>query len=290
MKAFVSYPFGTDMTKVFRLLKEHNIEFFDGTANLLWGTTIHETIIRAITDCDLMFVVYPEPNANIAYEVGVAAALKKPIFSIIAIEGSQWPDFLMDTVHVFSAPEDYHKLKFTFEIFIKKIKPKRSKSRKKTQKQSKQFDPIDWLEYYHEISGKNERYLEDFVEQLLKHYQLEYSKRTNNQAGYVADFSFWSDPLENILGNPILIEVKKQITPRNIDALQKQIKRALEKTNAKGGIVFYNELTGSPKNIWEATTSNILFISILKLIEKLQSKDFEDAIASCRNEIIHKPL
>src|SRR5437868_5548590 len=102
MKAFVSYNYGTDLSVVFDLLKSEDINFFDSMSDIVIGKSFQEAIISGIKECDIFVVIYESSNANVAFECGLALALRKPIFAIIATNEEDLPDFLFDSVHVFA--------------------------------------------------------------------------------------------------------------------------------------------------------------------------------------------
>lgn len=103
-----------------------------------------------------------------------------------------------------------------------------------------------------------------------------------------ADIAIWSDDLGAILGNPILIEIKRSIRNRS-QALQvtNQLLSYLQKTNSRFAIVLY--LEGLPSSSIQEFSKqfNVLFFQLGDFVEQLQNKSFADTIRIRRNIIAH---
>jgi nucleoside 2-deoxyribosyltransferase len=288
MKAFVSYRHGTNISVVFDILKNHGIEFFDSNSDIMIGNSLQEAISKGVQECDFFVTIYESANANTAFEIGLAYALKKPIFAIINASGQEFPDFLIEAVHVQSRADDYEKIKYSFDIFIKNIKPKKKSTTTKHRIAEKSVFQ-DWLEIYNSIEQKNEITLEKFISEILEKYKIEViENKWNKDSSFIADFCIWSDPLSNSLGNPILIEVKREIHSRNLKLILSDFAKALDKTNAKTGIVFYDYLTNVDKNeLINKSSSRLLFIEIKEFLQTLNNVDFNQAIINTRNKTVH---
>ena len=288
MKAFVSYRYGSDISVVFDILKNHGIEFFDSNSDIMIGKSFQEAISKGIQECGFFVTIYESANANIAFEIGLAYALKKPIFAIINTSVQDFPDFLIESVHVQSQANDYEKIKYSFDIFIKNIKPKKKSSKSKhTILQKTVFQ--DWLEVYNSIEQKNEITLEKFINEILEKYKIEViENKWNKNSSFIADFCIWSDSLTNALGNPILIEVKREIHSRNLKHILSDFTKALDKSNAKTGIVFYDYLTNIDRTeLINKSSSQLFFIEIKEFLQTLNNVDFNQAIISIRNKTIY---
>jgi len=294
MKAYVAYQYGSDISQIFKLLKENNISFYDSLSDVQVGKSLKHALVESIKECDFVIVVYDNQNGNLAYEAGIAAGIKKPIFSIISADGSAFPDFLMDDVHVLAGPSDYQKIKFSFGIFIKKIRPQRTKTSKQGLK--KVFKPdvplyhkINWLSEYEKVEQHNEREIEFFLEKVFKHYSISYNMKPVKSKGYLADFSITSDRLYPYFGNPILVEVRKELYPRQLNHYLKTFSEAIERANAKYLFVFYNEGDNGILSRFPIV-GNIIFLHLEGFLKYLNNDDFEHAIIKYRNELIHQSL
>ena len=288
MKAFVSYRHGTNISVIFDILKNHGIEFFDSNTDILIGKSLQEAISKGIQECDFFVTIYESSNANNAFEIGMAYALKKPIFAIINVSGPDFPDFLIESVHVQSRADDYEKIKYSFDIFIKNIKPPKKKAKTKPRIEQKSICR-EWMELYNTIEQKNEITLEKFIGEILENYKIDViENKWNKTSSYIADFCIWSDSLTNVLGNPILIEVKREVHSRNLRTISSDFKKALNNSNAKTGIVFYDYLNNVDKTeLLNKSSSRLLFVEIKEFLETLNKVDFNQAIINLKNKTIH---
>jgi hypothetical protein len=288
MKAFVSYRHGTNISVIFDILKNHGIEFFDSNSDIMIGKSFQEAISKGIQECDFFVTIYESANANTAFEIGLAYALKKPIFAIINASGQDFPDFLIESVHVQSRADDYEKIRYSFDIFIKNIKPKKKSTKPKRRAVEKSVFQ-DWIEIYNSFEQKNEITLEKFIAEILEKYKIEViENKWNKDSSFIADFCIWSNALTNVFGNPILIEVKRHIHSRNLKLILSDFTKSLDNSNAKTGIIFYDYLTNVDKTeLINKSSSRLLFIEIKEFLQTLNNVDFNQAIINTRNKTVH---
>jgi len=145
------------------------------------------------------------------------------------------------------------------------------------------------LELYSLIEQKNEITLEKFIGDLLEKYNIEViENKWHKDSSFIADFCIWSDLLTNTLGNPILIEVKKEIHSRNLKLILSDFTKALDKSNAKTGIVFYDRLTNvDSSELLNRNSSRLFFVEIKEFLKALNYVDFNQAIINIRNNTFH---
>ncbi|RQP18388.1 MAG: hypothetical protein EAS52_05665, partial [Parapedobacter sp.] len=89
-----------------------------------------------------------------------------------------------------------------------------------------------------------------------------------------------------VFGNPILIEIKKEINSKVLESVTKNINKLINNNFAESCLVFYDNLEGLKKTDLP-NTSKYLFIQISDFITKLNDGDFNDSIRKIRNEIVH---
>lgn len=287
MRAFVAYHYGQNVSHIYRILKDNDIHFFDSMTDLNYGTSLQESILNEIKASDIVIIVYSEVSGNLGFEAGIAVALKKPIFSIIS-EKENYPDFLMDTTHVYANPSDSEKIEFSLKHFLKNIKPKPKKS-KTTKKDNQWSNSKRWRTEYDKIEYRNAVALEHFFHSIFEELSIEYIEQPkNSKIDYRADFSIWNDDLEAYFGNPTLIEIKYNLTNRNINSAINQLNDSINKTNAKSAIIFYAKITKSLKNeIKTYCQPNLLIIDISDFVIQLDKFGLQKAILKLRNEIVH---
>lgn len=105
----------------------------------------------------------------------------------------------------------------------------------------------------------------------------------------IADFAIWSDELGTYVGNPLIIEVKRQI--RGFTGLAQafaQLTTYLQAANASWGLLLFQE--GPEPAVLEshlAQASRVLAISIADLLDRLQTVSFVDVVRDLRNRKVH---
>jgi hypothetical protein len=289
MKAFISYSFKDNITDIISLLKREGIDVFDSQIDIEYGASFQKAIKNAIAECDFLFLVYSSENPNIAFEAGIAVCSNKPIFSVVS-ENKNDPDFLFDSTYVHASPTEISKIEFNLKIFLEKIKPKKNTSKIKKHKFYGGGVPSHYNEIHNKylhISKKSEKSYELLFKEIFELYQLNViQNKFDTNTKFYADFCIWSDKLGNVLGNPILIEVKKEINSKILNSLTENRNNLTNKNINESYLVFYDYLKGvDKKNL--PNTSKYLFIKISDFIEKLNEGDFNDTIKKIRNEIAH---
>lgn len=292
MRAYISHQFKDDVTGLLDLLQKYDVEVFDSQTDIQYGSSFQKSIKDAIRACDFMILVYSSTNPNIAFEAGIGVSMNKQIFSIIS-EKENDPDFLFDSAYVHASPKEIDKIEFNLKIFLDKISssPKRRVilKPKKTKFYGGGF-PNYYSKinsWYRNLEGNTEQDYELFFKQIFELYKLSViQNKIDSNIEFVTDFCIWSDELNNVIGNPILIEIKKEVNKNNIDALKRTVFNLIEKNSAESCLVFYENLNGLEKRDLP-NTARSLFIEISDFVEKFREADFNGCIRKIRNEIVH---
>lgn len=289
MKVFISYQFNDNISEILKFLNENNIEVFDSMSDINYGNSIQKSIKNAISECDFVLIVYSMANPNIAFEAGIAFSLNKPIFSVVS-EYKDDPDFLFDSPYVRAMPSEIEKISFNLKIFLDKIKPKKTSKKVIKHKYYGGGFPNyynDIFYNYNHINTNNERDYEMFFKDIFEKYSLSViQNKFDAKSNFYTDFCIWSDELSNVIGNPILIEIKKEINKKNINEIRTNIEKLINNNFADCCLIFYDNLRDLEKKELP-NTSKYYFIKISDFIEKLNSNDFNESIRKIRNEIVH---
>lgn len=291
MKAFISHQFKDNITGIVNLLKRLNVDVFDSLIDIQYGKSFQRAIKDSIKGCDFMIIVYSDANPNVAFEAGIGVSLNKPIISIVS-EQECHPDFLFESTYVYALPEEIDKIEFNLNIFLDKIKPKIKSEPIKVKKSNfntggypNYYDKI--LSWYQDINNSTERDYELLFKQILELYKFNViQNKFDSNIKLLTDFCIWSDELNNVIGNPILIEIKKEINRKNVDSIKESVTNLLNNNSAESCLVFYESLINITKNDLP-NSSKFLFIQISDFIEKFKTCDFNESIRKVRNEIAH---
>lgn len=297
MRAYLSYNYGVDVTEVLNLLQENNVEIFDSISDSQYGSSFQQTIKIAVKSCDFLVFIYTNDNPYIAFEAGMAVAFNKPIFSILT--GSSEDSFLYDSTYVHAQPLEIVKIKFSFELFLKNITSKKSlraviaKSSPIRYYGGGEAVPekhyFDISKRYTSIQDKSGIALELFFQEVFQAYNINIAKNSNfeiEKEKWLPDFSIWSDDLSSLLGNPIIVEIKREISNSNLEELLLNLDKLKNRNPINSVLIFFDHLRGI-KNSDLPITPNRLFIAIPDLINELEHTGFASAIKKIRNNIVH---
>lgn len=295
MKVFLSYKFGDNISGILQLLVDNHLDVFDSITDLSITDSFQRSIKSAIRNSDFVVVVYSQENTNISFETGIACALNKPIFAIISPEVNI-QDYLMETTYVNARATELDKISFSFSVFLKNQKPKKASgspliAATKSQKMygGGEIGPSDFFQLQFESIKNSQENYEAFFKQMFSMYHLNVTENIfKDHLGY-ADFSIWSDSLSNILGSPILVEIKKEITRSNIDKISDQVFKGINNHTASSFLIFYDRLSGLTKSELP-NSSKSLYIQINDLLAQLAVRSFSDSIRVLRNQIVHNKL
>lgn len=292
---FVSAPAGVNLSRIKKILLERDLELILPSEVLSYGQSISEKINKLIAQSDIFIAVFDDSLeiGNTLFELGLAVGHKKQIV-ILTSPSFSLPSDLSGFLVLRVTQDNLDALGFSLDQLLTatRKKPKKgvTRSRKGLRETCK---PIS--NKIHELKNRLNDLdprvpgyeLENFVADLLKEIGISVIKQSN-RSDMGVDFAIWSDELEAILGNPILIEIKRNIRNR-AQALKvtNQLLSYIEKSNSKYAIVFY--LEGLPSNRVQELTNrfNILFIRLGDIVEQLQNESFAEIIRVRRNIIAH---
>lgn len=292
---FVSAPAGVNLNKIKSILIERDIEIIHPSDLLTHGQSISEKINKLISQADIFLAVFDESleSGNTLFELGLAVGQKKQIV-ILTPPRFKLPSDILGFLVLRVTQDNLDALGFSLDQMLTATLNKSKKRTSKTYKNIGQASkPISNKIYelknkLNELGPSSAGYaLERFVADLLKESGISVIQQSD-KPDTGADFAIWSDELAPVLGNPILIEIKRNIRDR-AQALKvtDQLTRYIEKSNSKSAIVFYLEGLPSDRVQKLSERFNILFFRLGDIVEQLQNKSFADTIRSRRNFIAH---
>lgn len=292
---FVSAPAGVNLARIKKVLLEKGLEFIHPSEILSYGQSISEKINKLISQSDIFIAVFEDKfeSGNTLFELGIAVARKKQII-ILTSPSFPLPSDLTGFLTLKISQDNFDALDFAIDQLLT------ATSKKKRKKETRSFkgfrevgkpggNKISELKHRLDnldpgIAGDE---LENFVSDLLKESGISVIQQSK-MPDVGADIAIWSDDLGAILGNPILIEIKRSIRDRS-QALQvtNQLLSYLQKTNSRFAIVLY--LEGLPSSSIQEFSKqfNVLFFQLGDFVEQLDKKSFADTIRIRRNVIAH---
>ena len=292
---FVSAPAGVNFARIKKLLLEKGLEFIHPSEILSYGQSISEKINKLISQSDIFIAVFEDKfeSGNTLFELGIAVARKKQII-ILTSPSFPLPSDLTEFLTLKISQDNFDALDFAIDQLLAATSKKKKKKETRSFKGFREVGkPVGnkIFELKHRLDnlepGIAGDELENFVSDLLKESGISVIQQSK-MPDVGADIAIWSDDLGAILGNPILIEIKRNIRNRS-QALQvtNQLLSYLQKTNSRFAIVLY--LEGLPSSSIQEFSKqfNVLFFQLGDFVEQLQNKSFADTIKIRRNIVAH---
>jgi hypothetical protein len=102
------------------------------------------------------------------------------------------------------------------------------------------------------------------------------------------DLAIWSDPLQPLLGNPILIEIKSRIRTKDEarSALQ-HLSSAIASSGTQWGLLLYGEGPPNEGKLWTSAPPNVLVLSLATLFDRMRRQPFSEIMKTLRNRRVH---
>jgi hypothetical protein len=280
-RLYVSAPSDLDLRPLLDGLKRRGAEPYVLSDVAPLGADIAQSLRFAISRADRVLVVLTDrPALNPALEAGIALAFGKPLL-IIAAPGSSVPSDLQGQLIAQARPDDLDAINFALDHAeasaatpARRGGVPRPTGRSLGQNRAQQL--LDTLA----LAGEHPTERAS-VEVLLE--AIEASRGVgvvSADAGF--DLGVWSDDLDAIGGNPLLVEIKRSVTPGAVD----QVLRALAAhPTARLGLLVYTE----PSSRAELAQARfpVLVISLQQLLERMASVSFAEVVRELRNRSAH---
>lgn len=289
MRCYLSYTYGQNIRIIKNILNENQIEVED-FIDLKSGQLLIDGISDKIERSDFVFAVYDD-NPNISFEIGIAYKSKKPIFLILPeeIDNFPSPSYLNGTTYTYTTLQDYNKINYNLQLFLKQI-PTKLKSKKKTDTKKKKSNllPKTYLNTLNQIKRLNEKEFETYVSNIFQALKIDaFAQNVENNNEIRADLALWLDDVNSLIGNPILVEIKKTNSPRILRKAIKILSTSVQKYNSKCALLIYDDSDGSALPQIYSKDQYVLLTGIQNFIEKLTKNNLSNVLAELRNENIH---
>ena len=288
MRAFIVAPADQKLDALKEELAKRRIQSYTAYDLSPATTSLATNIEHAIRDADLIIAVIPaQASPNVFFEIGMAHALKKPFLLLISPKYGHLPSDLTGTFYLRADPKNREAIGFALDQCLSRIERRVVRPQKRPQEGKPLGDNAErFLSLLREKGSQLKgRELESLVADLLREAGLEaVSESPQPQAG--ADIAVWSDALQPLVGNPLLIEVKSRLqTKRQLQDALHQVERYRVKSGARLALLVVNAALGSLSGV--PAFGGVLAVTLIDFIERLRSKTFADAIQELRNQYVH---
>ena len=218
------------------------------------------------------------------FEAGLALGLGKSLL-IIAAPGATVPTDLAGQVIARARPDDLDAINFALD-HVQQRAPWDTRHTPRPGGRPLGADVVDRLLARLSASGHTEA---SSIAVLLEAIEASGSVavvNTERDPGF--DLGVWSDDLEAIGGNPLLVEVKRSLVP---GAVEQVLHGLADHPSARLGLVVYLESSEGDRPPSRAELDQarfpVLIISLQQLLRRMASASFAEVVRDMRNRSAH---
>jgi hypothetical protein len=243
-----------------------------------------------LSDVDLVIGILTRDRASdfVLFELGVASALGR---QIVLFAPRSYTGILPDLQHflvIRAGLTNREAISFALDQLLAAPAPhKRETIPKRSYAHRLGRRATDILgEIQDATAAGQERRLEELVARAIRESGVEFVAEAQN-IRHTPDLAIWSDALQPLVGNPLLIEIKLRILGSD-DARRavQQLSTAILSSGAGWGLLLYGE-GPETRNAWKAVSPNVLVMSLTTLIHQMESRSFVEIIREERNRRVH---
>ncbi|CAG9183879.1 toll/interleukin-1 receptor domain-containing protein [Cupriavidus pinatubonensis] len=289
-KCFISAPIGLDLSVLQRALKARNVKVLV-PQGLKVGSDWVEEVRAQITQSSLAIGVLSENDHSpwVFFELGIASALGCRILLISPPGTDPIPLSSQHVLVLRVAPDNEEAIGFALDQILSAPDRKTtdmSPQRRPSLGLGEKVDPL-LRALDRSLAENNWKGVEDVVFEALNSTGADVVV-TSPTRDKGADFAVWSDVLESLVGNPLLIEVKSRIVRREDAArMTQKLARYVSASSAHWGMLLYGEGPNPDSDWWSKTSPNILVLPLRNFLESLRSRTFPELIRDLRNRRVH---
>lgn len=292
LKCYVSAPFGLNIDNLTSILKSNKIDYFS-QSNFRLTSPVKDELASFIEKSDFVLGVINQSSGskNVIFELGLAVGKSKPII-IINTTKNVLPSNLADNYVIKATLKNHEAIEFKLSAFVENFKrdsesPVRIKSESSDTLHSiKDDDPIKETSIDEVIKTGYD--LENYVYQLFKRSGYIVSRQMPGKDDTKIDLTLWLETFENSLGNPVVIEIKRNLNETGTIRAIKQLRNYIQVTKAGLGLLIYSKAIIS--NRVQIVSRKLPFVILLKvdrLRKLLERGTLDKELRQARNKIAH---
>lgn len=287
---FISAPANFNLSKLRQLLASKQIKAILPFEQLITGDNFQDQITKTIQKADfcIALLVDEHHQANVLFELGFASALRKPIL-LVQEKQSSLPINMWGVPVAKYDPPDFTGLAFFLDQFLRRplqTRRKRSSALPRTKPLSKRASQLSA-----HLLSLGERATHSELERILEAAFRESGIRITAEPKHgdrTYDFAIWVDELSDLIGNPLLIEVKSKLSADDANRIRKQFISSFGKALPRALLVVYS--TGDPSLSEKSLGAPlVMFVPAQTLLDALRHHSFGNFIRSERNRLVHGP-
>lgn len=254
------------------------------------GMSMVELTERAIRESDLVIgLVDFQSSQWLFFELGIAKGLGKPVLLVVSPACGQEdvPAMLTGTLYVRADPANRQAIGFALDQLLAASGRKSRRQAGRVPSECALGSEVD--KYLGLINTDGPELTEQDLHRLVADLLQAGGVSTviqGSSSGRGADLAVWSDDLQAIVGNPLLVEVKAHIRDRgHLREVLSQVETYRRNSNTEWALLILHTLAGpTPVN---HDVGAVLTLTLTELIEGLRTKSFSEVIRELRNVRVH---
>ena len=288
LRAFIAAPACEDLDILNAELTKRGITVFTAYDLSPATSSLAANVEKAIQQADLIVAVVPQQiSPNVFFELGMAHALRKPVILLVSPQYGQIPSDLAGIFYLRADPKNREAIGFALDQCLSRME-KRIARPPKPPKEGRPLgaDADKFLaRIKSEGSSLRGRELENLVAEVLRTAGVN-AMTQSPRPDQGADIAVWSDALQPLAGNPLLIEVKSNI--RNKQQLLQAVNQVEQYRLKSGSRLALLVLNASRVALSSAPfIGGILTITLSELVDQLRTKTFAETVRELRNQYVH---
>jgi hypothetical protein len=280
-----------DVRPLVKALDTRNIEAV-GLDSLAPGMTVAEAFEAQLPSIDVICAVLQDslPSPNVYFELGLAAARKKPIFLLIE-QSLQIPSDLLGFPYIRGAMENISDLSLQLDGVLAQLArpaPRRVKSTRVVTSFDAAVAHRELQDLFQIRSPKDQaKGFERWVASAFLKAGVS-AATASRPEDHEPDIAIWVEGIDRSIGNPILVEIKfGTLSQSRLETAAIQLSRHMQRGSAQFGMVIYcdrqNREFQSPFRQWPP----IIALSARQLIALLANGTLAHSIIQHRNLLVH---
>ncbi len=288
---FISAPSGVKLDVLRQALACRGIEVlvpggFSESADI--SAEINSLVTRA--DLVIGILTTERRSAWVLFELGMAWAKKRRIMLIASSTKSDFiPSNLQRLLVIRSKVDNAEAIGFALDqLLAAPATDMREPSTKRTLPTGPVPDAVAVAQQVRDaVQTRNGFALEGLVAEALQKSGVQVIVEPPGR-DHGVDMAIWSDVLEPVTGNPLLIQIKTRLPSRSeVRSSATNLSKHLLASGTPWGLLLYGEAMDTSARISSNLPPNVLAIDLVTLFERMTHQAFEEVIKDLRNKKVH---
>lgn len=286
LQAFIAAPADQSLKTLKDELIRRNVHAYTAYDLPAATTSIANSVEQAIKKADFMVAVVPaHASPNLFFELGMAHAMKKPLLVLVPPTFGILPSDIAGMLYLRIDPGNKSALSFALDQYLTHLESPSTRRKRKKKEETPLGEESNRFLAAIQSGNLTGSELECVVAEVLRAAGAEVVIESRHGDNGV-DIAIWSDAIQSIAGNPVLVEVKKSIrSHHDLQQALEQVEQYRRNSGSKLGLLVVEATKADFSSI--PIGSGVLAVILSDLLSKLRTKTLAETIRELRNETFH---